>query len=38
MLQEHNADIGNHELTRIVGQQWNNLSSDEKQVGAHVFA
>ncbi|KAF6029855.1 hypothetical protein EB796_011853 [Bugula neritina] len=28
---ENNADIGNHELTRIVGQQWNNLSTDEKQ-------
>ena len=32
VFQENKTEIGNHELTRIVGQQWNNLSAEEKQV------
>ncbi|XP_067932522.1 uncharacterized protein [Watersipora subatra] len=36
-FKDHKTEIGNHELTRIVGQQWNKLSTEEKQVFYNLY-
>ena len=37
VIQEQKEEIANHELTRRLAQQWNNLTQDEKKVCSYIY-